>query len=90
VIAAGALLGVASGVAMAIANALLQRQTDPSYLGRVSSVTSLCTIGLSPLLYPLVGLVVAAWGAGVFFVGCGVVCLLAAGAAATMRTADLG
>ncbi len=85
VIAESAVLGVVSGIAMAVSNALLQRQTSPAYLGRVSSVTSLCTLGLSPLLYPLVGLVAAAWGTGVFFAGCAVVCLLAAAAAVSVR-----
>ena len=85
VIAESAVPGVVSGIAMAVSNALLQRQTSPAYLGRVSSVTSLCTLGLSPLLYPLVGLVAAAWGTGVFFAGCAVVCLLAAAGAVSVR-----
>ncbi|MEV6283822.1 MFS transporter [Kribbella sp. NPDC051770] len=84
-IVGAAALGTISGTAMAIANALLQRSTEPSYLGRVGSVTSLCTLGLSPLLYPLTGLVTAAWGTGVFFAGCALVCLLAALTAATAR-----
>lgn len=77
-IALGALLGTASGVAMVVSNALLQKETDPRYLGRVTAVMTLCTLGLSPLLYPLVGLVAAGWGIGAFFTGCGAVCVLAA------------
>jgi MFS family permease len=88
IVAASALLGVVSGIAMAVSNALLQQRTDPVYLGRVSSVTSLCTLGLSPLTYPVVGLVAAAWGTGVFFAGCGVVCLVAAATAVSVRAAE--
>lgn len=91
-IVGSAVLGAISGAAMAIGNALLQRTTEPRYLGRVGSVTSLCTLGLSPLLYPATALVAAAWGTGVFFAGCALVCLLAAVAAATakaLRDADL-
>ena len=84
-IAGSAVLGTTSGVATAIGNALLQHTTEPRYLGRVSAVTSLCTLGLSPVLYPVTGLVTAAWGTGVFFAGCAVICLLAAVAAATAR-----
>ncbi|WP_405611840.1 MFS transporter [Streptomyces sp. NBC_01511] len=85
-IALGALLGTASGVAMVVSNALLQKETDPRYLGRVTSVMTLCTLGLSPLLYPLVGLVAAGWGIGVFFAGCGVICVLAAGTGLLVRS----
>jgi MFS family permease len=82
-IAGSAVLGTISGAASAIGNALLQRKTDPRYLGRVSSVTSLSTVGLSPLLYPVAGAVAAVWGTGIFFAGCALVCLLAALIAAT-------
>jgi hypothetical protein len=47
-IVGSAALGTISGAAMAIGNALLQRTTEPRYLGRAGSVTSLCTLGLSP------------------------------------------
>ncbi|MFC8830585.1 MFS transporter [Streptomyces sp. NPDC057137] len=82
----GALLGTASGAAMVVSNALLQKETDPRYLGRVTSVMTLCTLGLSPLLYPLVGLVAAGWGIGAFFAGCGAICLLAAGTGLLVRS----
>ncbi|GAA2824396.1 MFS transporter [Kribbella solani] len=82
-ITGSAALGTLSGVASALGNALLQRKTEPRYLGRVGSVTSLCTLGLSPLLYPIAGVVAAAWGTGIFFAGCALVCLLAAATAAT-------
>ncbi|WP_405794390.1 MFS transporter [Streptomyces sp. NBC_01506] len=85
-IALGALLGTASGVAMVVSNALLQKETDPRYLGRVTSVMTLCTLGLSPLLYPVVGLVAANWGIGAFFAGCGAICVLAAATGLLVRS----
>jgi MFS family permease len=81
-IAVAAGLGAATGVTMVVANARLQTTAAPHYLGRVTSVTTLCTLGLSPLLFPLVGVVAAAWGAGTFFTLCAVVCGAAAGVAA--------
>lgn len=71
------LTGAASAVAMVVSHAALQKTTAPGYLGRVTSVVTLCTLGLSPLLYPLTGLIAATWGAGVFFACCGVICLVA-------------
>lgn len=87
-----AVLGATSGAAGAIGNALLQVETDPRYLGRVSSVTTLCTLGLSPLLYPLTGVLVAALGAGAFFLACAAVCTLAAvtSLSAVLRPLSLG
>ncbi|HEY1175622.1 MAG TPA: MFS transporter [Phytomonospora sp.] len=78
-------LGLVSGVAMVVGAGELQTRTDPRYLGRVTAVTTLCTLGLSPILLPLAGLVSARFGTGVFFLGCAVVCLLAAGIAAGTR-----
>ncbi|MFF2850909.1 MFS transporter [Streptomyces sp. NPDC058001] len=89
--ALGAVVGAASGVCGAIGHALVQQRTEPRYLGRVTSVTTLGTLGLSPLLYPVTGLVAAAWGTGVFFTACGAVCALAAavGLTSAVRTAEL-
>jgi MFS family permease len=75
------ILGGVSGVAMVLGNALLQKEAEPRYLGRVTSVTTLGTLGLSPLLFPLTGLAAALWGTAAFFTGCGAVCLLAAATA---------
>lgn len=47
--------------------ALVQTATDPRYLGRVTSVTTLCTLGLAPVLFPAVGITVELWGAATFF-----------------------
>ncbi|MEL5953358.1 MFS transporter [Streptomyces sp. CLV115] len=88
----GALIGLASGFTTVVTGALLQTETDPRYLGRVTSVTTLCTLGLAPALFPVAGVTVALWGAGVFFAGCGAVCLLAAAlglAVPVLRRAEL-
>ena len=74
-------LGAVSGVAMVLGNALLQKKAEPRYLGRVTSVTTLGTLGLSPLLFPLTGLAAALWGTATFFAGCGAICVLAAATA---------
>ncbi|MGW0961321.1 hypothetical protein ACWD4K_20330 [Streptomyces gelaticus] len=58
--------------------ALIQTETDPRYPGRVTDVATLCTLGLAPALFPVVGVTAALWGADVFFAGCGAICLLAA------------
>ncbi|MFF2008304.1 MFS transporter [Streptomyces sp. NPDC058195] len=74
----GALIGLTSGFATAVTSALVQTEADPRYLGRVTSVTTLCTLGFAPALFPAVGVTVQLWGAEAFFAGCGAVCLLAA------------
>ncbi|MGW1226291.1 MFS transporter [Streptomyces sp. NPDC002530] len=88
----GAVVGLANGVTATVTGALVQTETDPRYLGRVTSVTSLCAVGLAPVLLPVVGLTVAAWGAAAFFTVCGTICLLGAGlgvAVTELRRAEL-
>ncbi|MET9657537.1 MFS transporter [Streptomyces sp. NPDC006510] len=88
----GALIGLTSGFTTTVTGALIQTETDPRYLGRVTSVTTLCTLGLAPALFPVVGITVALWGADVFFAGCGAICLLAAAlglAVPVLRRAEL-
>ncbi|WP_442815235.1 MFS transporter [Streptomyces sp. NBC_01298] len=88
----GCLIGLTSGITTTVTGALLQTETDPRYLGRVTAVTTLCTLGLAPVLFPAVGVTVALWGADAFFAGCGVICLLAAGlglAVPVLRRAEL-
>ncbi|MFH8727569.1 MFS transporter [Streptomyces termitum] len=89
----GALTGLTTGITMAVTGALVQGETDPRYLGRVTSVTTLGTLGLAPVVFPVVGLTVDRWGAAAFFTGCGAVCLLAAvlaTASPALRRAALG
>ncbi|WP_411083835.1 MFS transporter [Streptomyces sp. cmx-18-6] len=76
-VAFGALIGLTSGITATVTGALVQTETDPRYLGRVTSVTTLCALGLAPVLFPLVGVTVAVWGAAAFFTVCGGICLLA-------------
>lgn len=77
-VAVALVLGATTGVTAVLANARLQSAAAPRLLGRVTSVTTLCTLGLSPLLFPLVGVVAEAWGTGAFFALCAVVCGAAA------------
>jgi hypothetical protein len=77
-VASSAVLGATTGVTTIVANACLQTAAAPQFLGRVTSVTTLCTLGLSPLLFPLVGVVAEVWGIGVFFALCALVCAGAA------------
>ncbi|MFD7551978.1 MFS transporter [Streptomyces sp. NPDC059816] len=85
------LVGAASGTAGTLAHTLVQRATEPRYLGRITSVTTLCTLGLAPALYPLAGVVTARWGTGAFFLGCGAVCIAAVALSLTapVRRAEL-
>ncbi|HEY9290788.1 MAG TPA: MFS transporter, partial [Microlunatus sp.] len=85
-IALGGTVGLTSGTASVLTQSLLQTAADPGYLGRVTSVTTLCTLGLAPILMPAVGLTVAAWGAAAFFLGCGGICLIAAALAFLVRS----
>lgn len=77
-VAFGALVGLTNGITATVTGALVQTETDPRYLGRVTAVTTLCGLGLAPVLFPLVGVVVAVWGAAMFFTVCGGICLIAA------------
>jgi MFS family permease len=54
--------GVLCGICGGIAAALIQGAADHAYLGRITSVTSLTSMGLAPLAYPLFGAAVAAAG----------------------------
>ncbi|MFE3603922.1 MFS transporter, partial [Streptomyces sp. NPDC059142] len=46
----------------------------PAYLGRVTSVSTLVTLGIAPLCYPVVGAAVGLWGAGPVFLACAAIC----------------
>ncbi|WP_156723952.1 MFS transporter [Streptomyces apocyni] len=61
-VAASAAVGLVLGLVGALVGALLQTSCDPAYLGRVTSVYTLCALGLSPLTYPVVGAAIGAWG----------------------------
>ncbi len=64
-------VGLAMGICGTLANALVQTAADPAYLGRVTSVVTLTSVGLAPLSYPLIGAAIGRWGSAPVFVGCG-------------------
>ncbi|MGW9449243.1 MFS transporter [Streptomyces sp. NPDC055632] len=70
-------VGLLAGLSGALAGALLQTECDPAYLGRVSAVASLCSLGLAPLSFPLTGAAIGLWGTGPVFVASAAVCALA-------------
>lgn len=70
-VAMAAAVGLALGVCGTLGSALVQTAADPAYLGRVTSVVMLASVGLAPLSYPVVGAAVGAWGAVPVFAGCG-------------------
>ncbi|MGH3311928.1 MAG: MFS transporter [Streptomyces sp.] len=84
--------GLFSSVAGGLANGLIQTTADPAYLGRVTSVTSLSSFGLSPLSFPLFGAAAAVWGTSAVFVACGAFSMFGAAvaiAAPAVRRAEL-
>lgn len=71
---AGVCIGALAGLSGAICGALLQTVTGPAYLGRVTSVATLFSMGVAPLSFPLTGAAIGIWGIGPVFVACAVVC----------------
>lgn len=69
-----ALVGLLAGLSGALCGALLQTHADPAYLGRVSSVASLVSLGIAPLGMPLSAAAIGLWGAGPVFVVSAAVC----------------
>ncbi|MGW1951841.1 MFS transporter [Streptomyces sp. NPDC001920] len=68
------LIGALAGLSGAVCGALLQTQADPAYLGRVTAVSSLVSLGFAPLSMPLSAAAVGAWGTGPVFVVSAAVC----------------
>ncbi|MFD8387635.1 MFS transporter [Streptomyces sp. NPDC059680] len=67
------LVGLLAGLSGALCGALLQTQADPAYLGRVTAVSSLVSLGLAPLSMPLAAAATGAFGLGpVYAVSAGV------------------
>lgn len=72
-VALAVLTGLVCGICGGLAVALIQTSTDPSYLGRVSSVMAFTAVGLAPLAYPVFGFAADLWGVTpVFLAGAGV------------------
>jgi MFS family permease len=68
------LVGLLAGLSGALCAALLQTQSDPAYLGRVTAVASLASLGLAPLSMPLSAAAIGAWGTGPVFAVSAMVC----------------
>ncbi|WP_255952505.1 MFS transporter [Streptomyces odontomachi] len=68
------LIGLFTGLSGALCGALLQTHADPVYLGRVTSVASLASLGLAPLSMPLAAAAIGTWGTGPVFAGSAAVC----------------
>ncbi|MEU5217890.1 MFS transporter [Streptomyces sp. NPDC020807] len=85
-------VGLLAGLSGALCNALVQTECDPAYLGRVSAVSSLGSLGLAPLSFPVTGAAIGVWGPGPVFVASAAVCALSgvyALAVPALRRAEL-
>ncbi|MFF3912556.1 MFS transporter [Streptomyces sp. NPDC001852] len=66
-------VGLLTGLSGVMCGALLQTHADPAYLGRVTAVSSLVSLGLTPLSMPLAAAAIGAFGLGpVYAVSAGV------------------
>ncbi|MCX5225627.1 MFS transporter [Streptomyces sp. NPDC006553] len=70
-------IGLFAGLSGALCGALVQTECDPAYLGRVSAVSSLVSLGLAPLSFPFTGAAIGLWGVGPVFTVSAAVCALA-------------
>ncbi|MEU9592225.1 MFS transporter [Streptomyces sp. NPDC048219] len=73
-VAVALLVGLLAGLSGALCGALLQTQADPAYLGRVTAVAGLVSLGIAPLSMPLSAAAVGAFGTGPVFVASAAVC----------------
>ncbi|MFI6940976.1 MFS transporter [Streptomyces sp. NPDC050418] len=72
-------VGLLGGMCGALSGALVQTQSDPAYIGRVTSVYMLLALGIAPLCYPVVGAAIGVWGTRPVFVASA--CLILVGSA---------
>ncbi|MFG2952634.1 MFS transporter [Streptomyces sp. NPDC048291] len=68
------LIGLLAGLSGAMCGALLQTQADPAYLGRVTAVSGLISLGLTPLSMPFTAAAIGAFGLGPVYVASAAVC----------------
>ncbi|MER7928195.1 MFS transporter [Streptomyces sp. NPDC096057] len=68
------LVGLLAGLSGAMCGALLQTHSDPAYLGRVTAVSGLVSLGFAPLSMPLSAAAIGVWGTGPVFVVSAAVC----------------
>ena len=69
-------IGLLAGLSGALCGALVQTECDPAYLGRVTAVSSLGSLGIAPLGLPVAGAAIGAWGLGPVFVVSASICAL--------------
>ncbi|GAB1335104.1 MFS transporter [Streptomyces sp. E-15] len=68
------LVGLLTGLSGALCGAFLQTQADPAYLGRVTAVSGLVSLGLTPLSMPFAAAAVGAFGLGPVYAVSAAVC----------------
>ncbi|MER6029025.1 MFS transporter [Streptomyces sp. NPDC001851] len=68
------LVGLLTGLSGALCGALLQTQSDPARLGRVTAASSLISLGLTPLSMPVAAAAIGAWGLGPVYAVSAAVC----------------
>ncbi|MEU3681854.1 MFS transporter [Streptomyces sp. NPDC030592] len=68
------LVGLLTGLSGAMCGALLQTQSDPTYLGRVTAVGGIVSLGIAPLSMPLSAAAIGVWGTGPVFAVSAAVC----------------
>ncbi|MEU5592156.1 MFS transporter [Streptomyces sp. NPDC020298] len=73
-VAAALAVGLLTGLSGVMCGALLQTQSDPAYLGRVTAVSSLVSLGLTPLSMPFSAAAIGAWGLGPVYAVSAAVC----------------
>lgn len=83
-------MGAVTGVTMVLCHGQIQGVTPTELLGRVTGLLTLLTLGVSPLLYAVAGVVADRVGTGVFFFGAAGVAALAAALAVTLRLPTRG
>ncbi|MGC9496682.1 MFS transporter [Streptomyces sp. WG7] len=69
-------VGLLTGLSGAMCGALLQTQSEPAYLGRVTAVGGIVSLGIAPLSMPLSAAAIGVWGTGPVFAVSGAVCAL--------------
>ncbi|MFJ8190304.1 MFS transporter [Streptomyces sp. NPDC096094] len=69
-------VGLLTGLSGAMCGALLQTQSEPAYLGRVTAVGGIVSLGVAPLSMPLSAAAIGVWGTGPVFAVSGAVCAL--------------
>ncbi|MGW5089463.1 MFS transporter [Streptomyces coelicoflavus] len=68
------LVGLLTGLSGAMCGALLQTQSDPAYMGRVTAVGGIVSLGIAPLSMPLSAAAIGVWGTGPVFAVSAAVC----------------